>query len=282
VLGFWPSDVVLCAVQAALVLVPGPRLPAALARGGGRSWAWILPLSLGATVALLAVLPGAAPAYTDLALVGCPLLAAVVLCGGERRRLGLALLAPLALAVAWQQGATLAGQAAALALTGLSCVALATALARLAPARAIKVGIVAMAVLDAVLVFSHGLQRPNETLNAAAPGAGLPRLQVAEFGSALMGYGDLFVAAVLGAVLGARAARRRAAALTLGAALVFDALFLVTDVLPATVPVAVALVLFELGARWPRPRWAATGAAPRRAVWRRRGARGPAPGRAPG
>ena len=44
------------------------------------------------------------------------------------------------------------------------------------------------------LVVSEELQRPNNALNAAHPAAGLPRLQSAVFGSAAMGYGDLFVA----------------------------------------------------------------------------------------
>jgi hypothetical protein len=121
-----------------------------------------------------------------------------------------------------------------------------------APPWALQIGIVAMAVLDAVLVFSHGLQHPNDVLNHAAPPAGLPRLQVAAFGSAQMGYGDLFIAAVFGGLLAAQGRERsRAAFLTLACAAVFDLLFLVTDVLPATVPVALALLLNEALARRP-------------------------------
>ena len=56
------------------------------------------------------------------------------------------------------------------------------------------------------------LQAPNDALNAAAPVAHLPQLQRAVFGSAVMGYGDLFVAALLGALLASQprlgAARR--------------------------------------------------------------------------
>jgi len=83
-------------------------------------------------------------------------------------------------------------------------------------------------------------------LNAAHPAAGLPRLQSAVFGSAVMGYGDLFVAAVLGALLAATAGRSlqlRAARLTVLLALGFDLLFFFVDELPATVPVAVTLIV---------------------------------------
>ena len=41
----------------------------------------------------------------------------------------------------------------------------------------------------------------NAVLNAASPGGGLPRLQFVAFGSAVMGFGDIFLAAVLGALL---------------------------------------------------------------------------------
>jgi hypothetical protein len=63
-----------------------------------------------------------------------------------------------------------------------------------------------------------------------------------------MGYGDVFVAGVLGGILAAERRGQRLAGLlvfVLGA--LWDLLFLHFDTLPATVPVAVALVLLELG-----------------------------------
>ena len=84
---------------------------------------------------------------------------------------------------------------------------------------------------------------------ANKPG-GLPQLQSVLFGSASFGYGDLFVAALLGAVLASdRRRQRAAAALTLVMAALFDLLFLVINELPATVPVALALIVMEA---WPR------------------------------
>ena len=102
-----------------------------------------------------------------------------------------------------------------------------------------------MAAADTALVISDQLQRPNSVLNAAHPAAGLPRLQSAVFGTAVMGYGDLFVAGALGGLLALnfrRGEQLRGAALTAAFALCFDLLFLVVNELPATVPVAVALV----------------------------------------
>ena len=162
------------------------------------------------------------------------------------------LLVPALFALAWADHGGLAGHAAALALTALSCVALGTLLAAVTPPRWLGAGIVAMAIADTALVVSDLLQRPNNALNAAHPAAGLPRLQSAAFGTAVMGYGDLFVAAVLGGLLAVAMGRRaqlRGAVLVAALALAFDLLFLLVDELPATVPVAVALVLLSLGAR---------------------------------
>ena len=107
-----------------------------------------------------------------------------------------------------------------------------------------------MALADTALVVSDLLQAPNDALNAARPAAGLPRLQSATFGSALMGYGDLFVAAVLGGLLAAEGRTQlSAAALTAGARAGFDLLFFSVDELPATVPVALALGVLALRRR---------------------------------
>ena len=145
----------------------------------------------------------------------------------------------------------LVGQAAAVALTALSASTLAAYLAALASTLLLKLGLVTMAVLDAILVFGQLLQGPNQTLVDATPGGHLPHLQAVTFGTAMIGYGDVFVAAVLGnivvhdATLRARVRPWQAALLTLVCAAAFDALFLVVDVLPATVPVAIALLLIQ-------------------------------------
>ena len=83
-------------------------------------------------------------------------------------------------------------------------------------------------------------------LNGAAPPAELPQLQRALFGHAVIGYGDFFIAGVFGALLAAEGRRQgRIALLTFALSLSFDLLFLVLDTLPATVPVATALLLSE-------------------------------------
>ena len=135
--------------------------------------------------------------------------------------------------LAWLASKSLAGEAAAALLSALSCVTLGVLLAAVTPASWLKVGIVLMAGADTWLVVSDLLQAPNATLIAAQPVGGLPQLQSELFGTVSMGYGDLFVAGLLGAVLAADRRRQwRAALLTLGIAAVFDLLFLVISELP--------------------------------------------------
>jgi hypothetical protein len=96
-------------------------------------------------------------------------------------------------------------------------------------------------------VFSGRLEAPNELLIVASPGHGLPQLQSASFGTSGLGYGDFFAAAVVGGILAAERGPRLAAALGMVAvSLCWDQLFLVYDLLPATIPPAVVLIAVSL------------------------------------
>ena len=144
----------------------------------------------------------------------------------------------------------LAGDAAAAALTALSA-RHASAACWPAACRSIwlKVGIVAMAVVDSILVFGNELEAPNAVLNAAIPAPGLPQLQYLDLHHASLGYGDVFVAGVLGGVLAAEGTKQLPiAALTLVLSAAFDLLFFHFHTLPATVPPAAALLVSECSA----------------------------------
>ena len=105
-----------------------------------------------------------------------------------------------------------------------------------------------MAAADTWLVLTDLLQAPNAHAGRrAAAGGGLPQLQSELFGSVSMGYGDLFVAGAARGGAGPRGAPQRPAALlTLVLAGLFDLLFFVLNELPATVPVALALIVVEV------------------------------------
>jgi hypothetical protein len=257
VLPFWISIALLSLAQGALVALPGTLKDALPARLRSRRWAIVPPLSvIGFVFGARAAEQASAQGLTYLALVAVPPLAALALgwlvWNARPPRPLQALLVLPVFALAWADRSGLAGEGAALALSALSCAALGVLLAAVTPPRWLAVGIVAMAVADTALVVSDLLQRPNNALNAAHPVAGLPQLQEATFGSAVMGYGDLFIAAALGGLLAAtlgRSLQLRAAALTALLAMCFDLLFFLVDELPATVPVALALILTVLTRR---------------------------------
>ncbi len=262
-LPFAVSIATLSLAQATLVALPRPAASPALARLGGRWWALVPPGSIALVVAAIALESDSAQVLTYVALLAVPPLAALAL-GGVMRgaRIGLAALVAPLFALAWASQESLAGEGAALALTGLACVSLGWLLACVVPPRWLKLGIYAMAAIDAWLVSAELLQEPNAVLNAASPGS-LPQLQYASFGSAVTGFGDLFLAATLGALLAAdRRLQLTGAVLLAILALSFDLLFLAADSLPATVPVALTLAVLDLGGRrWPKPARAAPGAA---------------------
>jgi len=255
-LPFVPSDAGLLALQAAVVAAPrqAPRI-ALFERLRGPAWAIVPVASIVVVVFAIRFLSDTATALTYLALVAVPPLAAAALAWGIRSRFPVSrervaasiAITALLFAVAWIWHKSLAGGAAAAILSALSCVTLAVLLAAVAPPGWLKLGIIAMAVADIWLVVSDLLQSPNAALVAARPPGGLPQLQSELFGTVSMGYGDLFVAALLGAVLARdRRMQVQAAVLTFALAAVFDLLFLTVSELPATVPVAVALIVLEI------------------------------------
>jgi hypothetical protein len=247
-LPFWLSIGCLSLVQALLVALPRAVEADWLERLGSGWWALLPPLSIVVVIGAVALAPGTADFLTYLALFGVPPLAAAALAWlihGGRPPLALAVI-PL-FALAWAARGSLSGQTAALALSGLACVSLGWALARVVAARWLKLGIYAMAAVDTWFVASDLLQSPNAVLNSAAPAAGLPHLQFVSFGSAVMGFGDIFVAATLGAVLASdRRLQLRGALIAAILGIAFDLLFFAVDELPSTVPIALTLAALEL------------------------------------
>jgi hypothetical protein len=250
---FAVSICILSLVQAALVVLPATRELSALKRFSSGWWALIPAASVIGFVYGIRELSGLADGLTYLALVAVPPLAAIALgwmMRGARPVLAIAAVGLFALAWADRQG--LAGEGAGLVLEALSCVTLAVLLVTVTPRRLVKLAIVAMAAVDTWLVASDLLNAPNNAFNAIVPVAHLPQLQRVLFGDAVMGYGDLFIAALLGALLASQFARqRRAALIAAGVGLAMNLLFFVVDELPATVPIALTLIVLEVS-EWRR------------------------------
>ena len=248
---FGVAIVLLGGLQGLTVALPGAGWPAWLWRPSGRGWALVAPGSIVVVVAAIALLPDVADGLTWLALIAVPPLAAAALGWAMRpARPELALAAVVLFGLAWAFEGRLGGDAAALSLTALSCVTLGRLVAGLAPPLLIKVGLIITAIVDTTLIVAQQLQEPNSLLNAAAPAAHLPKLQLVALGPAQMGYGDLFVAGLLGAVLAIEGRHQGLGALAAFAfAALMDLLFLVTSPLPGTVPIAAALIFVEIRRR---------------------------------
>ncbi|HET7049032.1 MAG TPA: hypothetical protein VFI54_12285 [Solirubrobacteraceae bacterium] len=251
-LGFVPSDAGLLLLQAGCVAAPRaiPRVQW-LQRFRGWGWALVPIASIVGVIFAIRYASDTATWLTYLALIAVPPLAAVALGWAMRGSKPWAALGAVPLfVIAWVSKDALVGGAAGSILAALSCVTLGVLLAAVTPNGWLKVGILLMAGADVWLVSSDLLQNPNATLVAAQPVGHLPQLQDAVFGTAVMGYGDLFVAGVLGAVLASsRRLQLSGALLTLVLAGAFDLLFFVIDELPATVPVALALIALEVWER---------------------------------
>ncbi|MGO9904079.1 MAG: hypothetical protein ACLP0J_31440 [Solirubrobacteraceae bacterium] len=249
-LPFVPSDAGLLALQAGVVAAPraiGP-IPQ-LQRLRGRGWAIVPVASIVGVIFAIRYASGTATWLTYLALVAVPVLAAIALGWvAHGARAPLAILAVGLFVLVWRSPSSLAGEAAEAILSGLSCVTLGVLLGAVTPAGWLKAGILAMSCADVWLVASDLLQHPNSVLDGAAPGGGLPQLQSERFGSVTMGYGDLFVAGLLGAIYAnERRLQLTAALLTFVLACAFDLLFFVVNELPATVPVALAMCFVQVG-----------------------------------
>jgi hypothetical protein len=238
---------VLDAAQALCVALPAAGIPAFLLRLGGRGWALVAPLSVVVSVVAIAAAAASADVLTWIAFLLVPVGCALALgwaAHGARPWLAVAIVPLLVAALAAPDEAL--GRAARLLMIVGSCVTVGRLLAGAAPLLWLKLGVVAMAVIDAIFIFGDLWGEQNAAFNAAAPAEGLPRLQVADIGDVSTDYGDYFVAGLVGGIL---AAERRPQALAALAALVaaqaWNQLFLAVDSLPGTVPPAVVLLAFE-------------------------------------
>jgi hypothetical protein len=246
----------LCLVQGVIVLLPGSahsrRLDALRAR-------WLLIAVPAAALIGATFIPRIAALLAAdvslLALASVPPLAAVGAAWAIRwHGIRLVPLVPLLLVVAWNAPESPPGEAAALLLVALSCVALAVLVVAVLPPAVAKIGIVVWAAADLSFALAHDLVRASSAISHAAPAVApdLLRLQLQRvvIGQSSMEYADLFIAATLGAILVAESRERGPAALLVAVlAMSLAPLFLVTDVVPGTVPVALALFVEELRLR---------------------------------
>jgi hypothetical protein len=226
----WPF-LILLALQAATIAVV--RDPGSLPGIRRHPLVGLLPLlGIGGMVIVLGAWPGAVDAVTALAAIAVPILALLAGLHVRRWAVPIALAAPLLWLVAWRfdgsQWADLAGDI---------LIVLAAAV----------IGVFVATGVDIWQVARIEVQPVAQALGVAEPPSGLPSLQELRFRGATMGWGDAYLAAVAGAIVAVSRRATVAAVLACGiGGAAFALLFLVVDYLPATVPVAFALLVAGL------------------------------------
>jgi hypothetical protein len=253
---FEPDTSLLDAAQALCIALPAAGIPAVLARRlGGRGWAAIAPLSVVGSVAAISIATASADVLTWIALLLVPPGCALALgwaAHGARPWLALLTIPLLAAALALPDDPL--GEVSRLVMIVGSCVTLGRLLAGAAPLLLLKAGVVVMATIDAIFIFGQFFETQNAHFNAAAPAAGLPRLQVADIGDTSTDYGDYFISGLVGGILAAERRPQLAAAVAMFfVAQAFNQLFLVVDSLPGTVPPTLVMLAVEALARRPEP-----------------------------
>jgi hypothetical protein len=240
----------LATIEGALVALPSPAALKRLAPLRSPAWALVAPGSLLVGTFGVLALPALATGLAILAVVATPLLAAIAVASvvhGRRRAL---LLLPLVLGVVALACTGLAREFAATLLTSLGCLTLGAALVRLTPTRALHLGLVAMALVDFALL-ALGVGQPAADLLGDALNGSQPVFHYAELGPATIDYPDLVLAAILGGVVSGRANQHKAAVIVAVLSSAYSFLLVIADVVPATVPLVLALGVVEF---WP-PRW---------------------------
>jgi hypothetical protein len=247
------SGVPASVLEGALVLLPRAKPFPRLARLRAPAWAALLPVSIIVGTFGLLIAPGLASSTVLAAAVTAPLLAGIAVLLVVRARPVMLPLAAVAGALAvWAGG--MGGHIGTGVVTALACLTVGAGLQRVIPGRWLLVGVVAMSAVDITLLLAGPGYHETAVLAAAQTNFHGPRFTGAHLGGTTIGYPDLFLAALLGASLAGQRAQVWAAALLTGLAIAYDSLLTPGLLLPATVPIALTLVVVGVRQRRRSPR----------------------------
>ena len=255
----YAAVIALATLEGGLVALPRADALAPLKTLRSPAWAALLPVSILVGTLVPLAMPSMAFGLVVLAGVLTPALAAIAILHVVRGPRTALVLVATALGVMAALISGWAGQISAAALTALGCLALGTALARMIPGRWFVLGVIGTCLADVALLAS-GIGHSAAILMASAT-ADIhgPVFSQADIGRVSTDYPDLVLAAVLGGFLAGRHRQLLAALLVTAIGAAYGLLLLpLESLLPATVPIALALLLLEglanrpaLRARWP-------------------------------
>jgi hypothetical protein len=239
------------ALEGVLVLLPRARPFPRLARLRAPAWAALLPVSILVGTFGLLLAPGLAAPTVLAAAITTPLLALIAVLLVVRARLLVLPLAALAGGLAvWATGQS--GHIGTGVVTALACLTLGAALQGLIPGRWLLFGVLAMSAVDIALLLAGPGYHETAVLAAAQTNFHGPRFTGARIGGTTIGYPDLFLAALLGASLAGHRAQAWAAGMLVMFAVAYDSMLTPGLLLPATVPIALTLLVIGFAAHRPR------------------------------
>jgi hypothetical protein len=232
-------------LQGGLVALPRGNALESLRRLRSPAWAGVLPgcIVVGTFAPLSA--NSFALGLVVLAALATPLLAAVAVLAVVRGpRAALAALALAAVGLTTLAGGW-SGELSATFLTALGALTVGAALARLIPSRWVVVGVVCMTAVDVALLAAGVGQPAAAVISRAAGHVPGSLLDHAQIGPISVDYPDLVLASVLGGFLAGQRWQWRAAALVSLFAAISLVLAPANTLWPATVPVAITLVVLR-------------------------------------
>jgi hypothetical protein len=241
--------IAMATVEGALVALPRADALEPLRTLRSPAWAALLPGSILAGTFLPLAMPSMALGLVLMAGVITPLLATVAILEVVRGpRMALLVLA-FALAVIAALISGWAGQISASMLTALGCLAVGVALARLIPSRWFVLGAIGMCLVDIALVGSGVGRSAAILMSSATADVHGPIYSQVDIGRVSTDYPDLVLAAVMGGFLAGRHRQLLAAVLVTALGAAYGLLLLpISHLLPATVPIGLALILLESSA----------------------------------
>lgn len=237
------SGVPVAVLEGALVLAPRPASLPRLGRLTAPAWAAVLPATIIVGTFGMLVVPAGARVAVLLAALTTPLLALIAVASVARARWAVAPAALIAAALTVLATGP-AERLGAGVITALACLTVGAVLARLIPGRWLLAGVLAMSAVDVLLLATGFGYHQDAILAAAGNSFHGPRFTGARVGATTIGYPDLLLAGLLGAAVADHRGRRLVAALLVTAmAIAMDSLLRPGEMLPATVPLALTLVL---------------------------------------
>ena len=242
----YAAVIALASLEGALVALPRADALEPLRTLRSPAWAALLPGSIVVGTFLPLAMPSIALGLVLMAGVITPLLAIIAVLEVVRGPRTALLMVAFALAVIAALISGWEAQLSATALTALGCLAVGTALARLIPRSWFVLGVVGMCLADVALLASGVGGSAAQLMAAATRDVHGPVFSQADIGRVTTDYPDLVLAAVLGGFLAGRHRQLLAAVLVtvLGAA--YGLLLLpIAHLLPATVPIALTLLMLE-------------------------------------